>query len=288
MQPAMRAPAVPSATYMIPDGQTLPRSLAEAPVGTPSRANFQHMMLQTALGGNYLAPVEDPHYILDVGCGGGRWAYELAEQFPQSRVVGVDTTPPPTDAAISGIHGLPRPDNLLFKQADVLAGLPFAASTFNFVHQRLLALAIPLQAWPHVTAELVRVTHPGGWVELVEGDLVRNGGPALDTLQQWITTLARKRGIDPCAGQHIGEMLHGAGLHRIVAHDIELPIGSHGGRFGELMAEDFLARVEQLRTMVVSSGLTTSPEYDRFLAALSIEMASYSYTQPFHVAYGQR
>src|SRR5262249_48537702 len=129
---------------------------------------------------------------------------------------------------------------------------------------------------------------PGGWVELVEGDLVRNGGPALDTLQQWIVTLAHQRGIDPGVGQRVGELLQGAGLHRVVAHDIELPIGSHGGRFGELMAEDFLARVEQLRSMIVSSGLTTSLEYDRFLATLGVEMASYSYTQPFHVAYGQR
>lgn len=262
--------------YALPDERVL------------SRTNFQHMMLQTTMGGNYLAPVDDPRYVLDVGCGSGRWAYELAERFPQARVVGIDLTPPVNNADISGVYGLTPPGNLLFQTADLFEGLRFAASTFNFVHQRLLALSIPLQRWPHVAAELVRVTHPGGWVELVEADLVRNGGPVLETLQRWISTLAHQRGIDPSAGQHLGDLLQNAGLHRIVAHDFVLPIGRHGGRFGELMAKDFLARTEQLRTMIISGELATPQEYDSFLTALAAEMTNYNYVQPFHVAYGLR
>lgn len=288
MQPLMHIPPAPPTTYALPDERILPRSVAGPPAGVPPRTNVQHMMLQAAIGGNYLAPVEEPRYILDVGCGSGRWAYELAEQFPQARIVGVDLTPPLHTADISGVYGLTPPENLLFQKADVLEGLPFAASTFNFVHQRLLALAVPLQRWPHVMAELVRVTHPGGWVELVEADLVRNGGPMLERLQRWITSLAHQRGIDPHVGLRLGDLLHDAGLHRVVAHDFELPVGGHGGRFGELMAEDFLARVEQLRAMIVSSELATPHEYDRFLAALIAEMATYNYVQPFHVAYGRR
>ncbi len=275
VRPAASATS-PAETYAPPDERIL------------TRADFQHVMLQTAMGGNYLAPIDEPRYILDVGCGSGRWAWELAQRFPGSRVVGIDITPPSLDGVTSGVHGQRRPENLVFQQANVLEGLPFAASTFNFVHQRLLGLAIPQQRWPGIVRELVRLTHPGGWVELLEGGLVRNGGPALETLQHWITALAYRRGIDPRAGRRVGDLLHGAGLHRIVAHDFELPVGSHGGRFGELMAGDFLARVEQLRPLVISGGLAAPYEYDHFLAALTGEMASSSYMQPFHVAYGQR
>jgi len=90
-QPSMYIPVQSPTNYVLPDERAL------------SRTNFQHMMLRTALGGNYLAPVEDPRYILDVGCGSGRWAYELAERFVQARVVGVDLTPPSNYADISGV-----------------------------------------------------------------------------------------------------------------------------------------------------------------------------------------
>lgn len=275
-QPAMYVP-VPSVTnYMLPDERAI------------SRTNFQHMMLRTAIGGNYLAPVEDPRCILDVGCGSGRWAYELAERFVQARIVGVDLTPPSNYADISGVYGLTPPSNLSFQKADVFEGLPFAASTFNFIHQRLLALAIPLRRWQPALAELVRLTHPGGWVELVEADSARNGGPALETFQRWVATLAHQRGIEPHIARSLGSLLQGAGLRGVVTRSVELPIGRHGGRFGELMAEDFLARVEQLGAMILSSQLATPQEYDNFLSALTAEMDQYTYVQPFCIAYGRR
>jgi ubiquinone/menaquinone biosynthesis C-methylase UbiE len=271
------APAEPMSSPTSPD---------ERPT---SRASFHHAMLRTALGGNYLAPIGDPQYILDVGYGSGRWAHEMAGQFPRSRVVGVDIVPPPSiDAGMSGSYGLTRSDNLAFEQADVLEGLPFAPGAFDFVHQRLLFLAIPRHEWRRVASELARVTRTGGWVELVEGDLVRNGGPALDTLEYWITTLAHQRGIDPRAGGRVGDLLHDAGLSQVVSLDFELPIGDHGGRFGKLMEGDFFARVGQVGAMAVSSGLAAPQEYASFVTALHDELASYQYTQPFHVAYGRR
>lgn len=49
-----------------------------------------------------------------------------------------------------------------------LKGLPFPDQQFDYVHQRLLVAAIPAANWPEVIHELVRVTRPGGWVELLE------------------------------------------------------------------------------------------------------------------------
>lgn len=48
-------------------------------------------------GGNlYLAPlalVASPKRILDIGAGTGIWAIEIADQYPESTVIGTDLSP---------------------------------------------------------------------------------------------------------------------------------------------------------------------------------------------------
>src|SRR5215472_14834397 len=63
----------------------LPRDLEEM-----NRLDFQHYLFRAALQGNYLAPLHQPGSILDVGTGTGRWAREVAVEFPQANVVGLD------------------------------------------------------------------------------------------------------------------------------------------------------------------------------------------------------
>ncbi|GER92156.1 hypothetical protein KDW_63180 [Dictyobacter vulcani] len=52
------------------------------------RLDFQHFILRTALGGNYLAPIvamQKPHMILDVGSGTNLWAVKSVAFFPRQR-----------------------------------------------------------------------------------------------------------------------------------------------------------------------------------------------------------
>ncbi|HEY7199481.1 MAG TPA: class I SAM-dependent methyltransferase, partial [Candidatus Dormibacteraeota bacterium] len=122
------------------------------------RLDVQHYSLLEALGVNYLAPIEGPRRVLDVGSGTGQWCFDLAAEHPLALVVGYDLE-----------TGKAGPGNYRFVRGNVLQGLPFAAGVFDFVHQRLMATsAIPRAAWAAVVAELVRVAGPGAWVELVE------------------------------------------------------------------------------------------------------------------------
>ena len=66
-------------------------------MGEVNRLDFQHYMMRAALHGNYAAPISAPESILDVGCGTGRGAIEMAQLFPAARVVGVDVGPPSRD-----------------------------------------------------------------------------------------------------------------------------------------------------------------------------------------------
>ena len=50
-------------------------------------------MLLLCSGYLHLAPLRDPRRILDVGTGTGIWAIEMAEQYPEAAISGIDLSP---------------------------------------------------------------------------------------------------------------------------------------------------------------------------------------------------
>ena len=255
-----------------------------------NRLDFQHFLLRTGLRGNFAAPLGQPTDILDVGCGSGRWAMEMAALFPTARVIGVDIVPPPDDANPLG-QGLDvRPENYLFTAGNILEGLPFPDASFDFVHQRLLITAIPRDRWPAVIGELTRVTRPGGWVELAECGQAQDGGPGYMGLwQSWIDFLA-KRNVDFTIGKHTGQMLTNGGLVNVRQRALNFPMGDWGGRIGRASATDCLAVGKALRAGVLAQNIMTADRYDALYARAQRE-----FTQrqgrgilPFYIAFGQR
>jgi SAM-dependent methyltransferase len=61
--------------------------------------------------------------------------------------------------------------NLEFYQANVVDdGLPFPDNHFDFVKQHLVTTSFTITSWKKVMTELVRVTKPGGFIQLLEID----------------------------------------------------------------------------------------------------------------------
>jgi ubiquinone/menaquinone biosynthesis C-methylase UbiE len=267
------------------------RYVADAPYMLPkdeaeiNRLDFQHFMLRAALHGNHLAPIGRPTNILDVGCGTGRWPLEMAVLIPAANVVGLDIVLPPMDA---GQRVDTRPDNYVFVQGSVLDGLPFPDASFDFVHQRLLLGAIPAQRWPSVVRELVRVTRPRGWVELIEPAPVPGGGPGLTTLRHWMRELTQRRGIDMAAAQQIGASLQTAGLRSVTQRDYNLPIGHAGGRMGQMAEANYLSLLTSMSSLMVAQGITTAEGFDAAMRQAREELVKGNYVSPYFVAYGQR
>jgi ubiquinone/menaquinone biosynthesis C-methylase UbiE len=256
------------------------------------RLDFQHYLLRHALQGNFSAPITEnprgyPASVLDVGCGTGRWGIEMAQQFPDANVIGVDLSPLlDEEAALER-----QPPNFSFVPANVLQGLPFADATFEYVFQRLLFLAIPALLWPGVARELVRVAQMGGWVELVEGSVTEGGGPALATLAEWAVTLSSQRGIDLSLGTLIGPFLKEAGLQHVTVRRVDVPIGRgvRGAQhIARMMATNFMAGLGGLRAAVVGQGVATGIAFDVATKAARSELDRFRCIQPFYVAYGQR
>lgn len=259
----------------------LPKDLEEG-----QRLNFQHYIIRYVLRGNYAVPLDQSvKTILDVGSGTGIWGHEIAQTFPLARVYGIDLEPPQTISLAA--PAISAPDNYHFIQGNVLKGLPFPDNMFDFVHQRLLFLGVPQNSWPAVINELLRVTRPGGWVEIYEADILfPDVGPATSELNSWTSQFMGMRGIDTTQMRQLGDLLRQQGLHNVDAHTIEVPLGSWD-RLGQLLEKDYLSGIRALKEPACAALKLSPQKYEQVLLAASKEWAQTRAMYRHYLAYGQ-
>lgn len=255
----------------------LPKDLQEV-----NRLDFQHFVLRQAFKGNYLVPLDQPRDILDVGSGTGRWCYEMAESFPQAFVIGCDLLEQAIDSRMA-------PPNYRFVEADVLKRLPFSDQSFDYVHQRLLFLAMPTNAWLSELGELARITRPGGWIELVETDIPdHHRGTHIERMSRWIIEVCRRRGIDPSQVPDLGTHLSSVGMKNVTTRAVSVPLGHWGGRIGSMVATNALTACQAMKPLVTSQLGISSEEYEHTLMAQQREWEELHMTSVFYTVSGQR
>lgn len=261
---------VPYVPYMLPNFNEI------------DRLDLQHYMLRYLLKGNYLAPIAKPAHILDVGSGTGRWVIEMAHEFPQAELNGIDLNFPAKGATLF-------PHNSHFHAGNVLDGLPFEDNFFDFVHQRQLIFAIPQTRWQQLVNELVRVTRRGGWVELIEiHPSFQHMGPATEHVLHLIVQAALQTGLDPTISQHMSTLSSTAGLKRVGTSTQLVPVGNWGGQLGTMAITDILAIVQGMKPLVVAQTQTAPDEFEHLTMQMVEEVEEYRTTFTFHIAYGQR
>ncbi len=247
------------------------------------RQNIQHYLLRSVIEKNYVAPLApDLRAILDVGCGTGRWAREMALEFPLASVMACDLVEPGEDEEL-------RPPNYTFRQENILQGLRFPTESFDFVHQRLMLLAVPSVAWPQIIRELVRLVRPGGWLELVEGDLgAKPLGPAGQCLMDWVVMASKMQGVDPIQSAYLEHHLHLAGLEHIVVKQYPIPMGKWGGKLGITMANHAAASARLLKPLLVSQAKVNPYEFEQVLAISQQEGERLYTTSSYYAVCGQK
>ncbi|WP_084659215.1 class I SAM-dependent methyltransferase [Thermogemmatispora onikobensis] len=249
-----------------------------------NRLDYQHYVLRQVCRGNVLAPVAkllcEGVPVLDVGTGTGRWAMEVAEAFPRCQVTAFDREPPRSSQ--------PLPPSVHFVQGDLLQGLPFPNQSFGYVHQRLLVAGIPLQQWPAVLRELLRVTRRGGWIELVELGLgLWPQGPCLQQVVAWWQQLSAARGMDASQLFLLGRWLREAGAVQVEQRTLWLPVGRWGGRLGQLLAQDLLAAARTLEAPVEGLGVPVA-RFHEILEGLAREWEEGQVTYEVYAAWGRK
>jgi SAM-dependent methyltransferase len=244
-----------------------------------ARLNFQHYALLHAIGNHYVAPLgPSVRLVLEVGAGTGIWASEMARLFPQAEVIGIDIDPALFRAPAQ------LPENCLLRTGNVLTGLPFPDGIFSFTHQRLLVAAIPAGKWPGVVRELVRVTQPGGWVEIVEIDSeIERPGPATVKMHELSAVL-----VDGEPIRHLDRMMRQAGLQDVETTRIPIPLGEWGGRVGSMMKRDLLSACDAFKGICVQRGLINPQEYDQMTSDMANEWEQLQSACVFYAVYGRQ
>jgi ubiquinone/menaquinone biosynthesis C-methylase UbiE len=237
--------------------------------------------MRAVLKGNYLAPIQNPQMILDIGSGTGIWGYDMAREFPQAHIYGLD---------LEAVEKADAPSNTHFVRGNVLQGLPFQPNQFDFVHQRLLIGALPATAWPVELQQIFQIVRPGGWVELVEssGGYNEPHSPANMEMADGIVKIAALRGIDTHITLKLDTLLGQAGFTHIEKKIFQIPTGQWGDRLGSLMATDWQAIIRTFQKGFISVLGYSPTRFEQLFNEMVKEWEQYHSTSPFYVLYGQK
>lgn len=245
-----------------------------------SRLDMQHFMFRWEFGGDFLAPLDKPSDILDVACGTGRWARDMARAYPGATVMAFDINQQQLEASLaegaqSGRD--PLPENCIFVTGDALGTFNFPESSFDYAMARATSAFIPVSKWPGVIAEMARVCRPGGWVELRDFGLARSPDSALNELTVKFASLAAARGIYPGAGPYLGDFLRTAGLRNVQTRQVVVRSGGpqHATRGGRLMLADYLALLDRVTPAIAQVGIERAERWRDLLSQARNETALY-------------
>lgn len=148
--------------------------------------------------------------ILDVGCGPGVIAREIAKSVPNAQIVGLDLSP--SRLRIAQLNANDH-SNITFKQGDAQR-LPYGDCEFDFVYCRFLLEY--LSDKETAVREMYRVLKPSGRVLLqdLDGQLLWNY-PEDNELQSRIEATLKslaKTGFDPFIGRKLFTLAHRVGF----------------------------------------------------------------------------
>jgi len=125
--------------------------------------HHHHFVVKSIWASNFSSPIENllkegGASVLDVWCGPGTFLLDVSNEYPLTEFIGIDNT----DLFPAEI----KPNNLNFIHADILEGLPFQEGVFDFTRVNIVEPRYSADQISYIIDELVRVTRPGGYIEV--------------------------------------------------------------------------------------------------------------------------
>ncbi|CAG8448789.1 2905_t:CDS:2 [Ambispora leptoticha] len=245
------------------------------------KSQYQHFAVKFLWKGNFMAPVKEMlktqgTMVLDIGCGDASWIFDTAKDYPNSRFIGIDIQ--------SDLAWKKKQTNVKFREFDFANnGLPYKNDYFDYVHGRFLGTQFTESEYcKKVIEESIRVTKPGGIIELFESEFRWvNEGPALKKLLDGYREMLELKDINPHLSLNIGRYLRDTGyVIHIRTETRLLPLGGWAGRLGEIASEVIKDGLEDGKIALSQSMHMSSTEYDSLCMEATFEFDEYNVQMP--------
>jgi ubiquinone/menaquinone biosynthesis C-methylase UbiE len=253
-------------------------------IDSESAAEMARLMQQdriiTETMGGLLPEVEPPPdggRVLDLACGPGGWALELAFTYPKVEVIGVDINASMIDYANAQAwsQGL---NNAHFRVMNVMEPLDFPDSSFDLVNGRLLCGFMLPHAWPQLLAECRRILKPGGILRLTDAESPLTNSAAFERAMSLFCQALKRAGqsFSP-DGHHIGilpvlpRLVRQAGFEHV---QLRASVGEwSSGTPGHYSSfKDYMILLELIRPFLVKMGIAAQDELERLCQQAVAEM----------------
>ncbi|KUJ06936.1 S-adenosyl-L-methionine-dependent methyltransferase [Mollisia scopiformis] len=183
-----------------------------------NRLDLQHHLFHLTFDGKLaLAPISNPHVVLDMGTGTGIWAMEYATQNPSASVLGTD---------LSAIQPQYVPPNCRFEVDDAEDEWTYS-SKFDYIHGR--AMFSCFKDPSSVFKKAYDALQPGGWFEMQDvyfrphanDDTVK--GTRLEAWNAKVVEGAKSFGKDWWCTPNYAKWFQEAGFHTITERQFAWP-----------------------------------------------------------------
>ncbi len=224
----------------------------------------------------------DIHRVLDIGCGPGGWALEVAQGHPTIDVTGIDISSTMIEyaQAQAQAQGL---QNIHFRVMDALQPLDFAENSFELVNLRFLVGFVPTTIWSSLLSELWRVTTVGGTTRLTDNEFGVSNSPALESLMKMLTRALKVAGHSfssderlPGTTAMMGYFLRSVGFQNVglQAHIIEYSTGMEAH---DAFYQDWKVGFQLALPFLLRTDTTTQEVFDQVYPQMLIEMMAHDF-----------
>ena len=215
--------------------------------------------------------LEGIHSVLDLGCGSGGWALEIARLYPHIEVTGVDIN----KSLIEYVRAHAKAQNIKnahYQIMNILEPLPFPDASFDLVNARTLYSSLKPSDWPPLLRECNRILRPGGTLRLTEMERHLTSDPANERMWDTFThaLYVSGRSFSP-DGHHIGivphlsRLLREAGFQHTRNRTSTPEISAQTANFGTWREQDTYAW-QLVEPFLVKSGMATQEEVQEMRA----------------------
>lgn len=217
--------------------------------------------------------------VLDIMSGTGAWALNVAQQYPEIEVTGLERQSPLVRYATIQAEARRLCNVYYLPWTGEVSRLAFSDHSFDLVNVNYLFMLLHPHEWPLFFQECLRITRPGGYIRVTEQDWGITNSPAIEKLADLFLRGLKKAnlGLSP-NGRYIGVLPHlGSFLTQTGWTQVQrralIDDYLHGADVPQKAEQAIALMSNTMRETILRQHMASLEEYEDLLAQATVELA---------------